>query len=137
MISRLRAAARISLLLLLAALATACAPRGTSARDAALYAEAASENPIGKPYVIGIADTVRVSVWKSEDLSTDAIVRPDGTITVPVVGELIAAGRTATELQRDVATRVATIVRDAVVTVSVLEVNSYRFTVAGNVERPG
>ena len=134
MISTSNVVARVALLLVIA---SACGPHGTSAQSAALYAEAANENPIGKPYVIGIADTVRVSVWKSEDLSTDAIVRPDGTITVPVVGELTAVGRTATELQRDVAQRLATIVRDAVVTVSVLEVNSYRFTVAGNVERPG
>jgi polysaccharide export outer membrane protein len=136
LISTLKVVTRFAFLLIVI-VASACAPHGTSAQDAALYAEAASENPIGKPYVIGIADTVRISVWKSEDLSTDAIVRPDGTITVPVLGELTAAGRTAAELQKDVAQRLATIVRDAVVTVSVLEVNSYRFTVAGNVERPG
>jgi polysaccharide biosynthesis/export protein len=121
----------------LSLIVSACAAHGTSAASAALYAEAARENPIGKPYVIGVSDAVRISVWKSEDLSTDAIVRPDGTITMPVVGELRAAGRTAAELQKEAAQRLATIVRDAVVTVSVLEVNSYRFTVAGNVEHPG
>lgn len=117
--------------------ASACASHGPSAGAVALYAEAASENPIGKPYVIGVGDVVRLSVWKSEDLSTDALVRPDGTLTMPVVGELSAAGHTAAELQRQAAQRVATIVRDATVTVSVIEVNSYRFTVAGNIERPG
>src|SRR4051812_2526188 len=113
MISCLRVAARVALLFMVA---TACASRGPSAGDAALYAEAARETPVGKPYVIGVADIVRVSVWKSEDLSTDAVVRPDGTITLPVVGELPAAGHTAGELQRDIAQRLATIVRDAVVT---------------------
>jgi len=117
--------------------AGACASHGPSAAAVALYAEAASENPIGKPYLIGVGDVVRLSVWKSEDLSTDALVRPDGTITMPVVGELRAAGRTAAELQQEAAARVATIVRDSTVTVSVTEVNSYRFTVAGSVERPG
>jgi polysaccharide biosynthesis/export protein len=116
---------------------SACAARGTSPANAALYADAARENPIGKPYVIGVADVIRISVWKSPDLSTDASVRPDGTITVPFVGELRAAGRTAAELQQEAAQRVATIVRDAAVTVSVVEVNSYHFTVAGNVEHPG
>ena len=132
--SQLRAV-RLSAILL--SIVSACVRHGTSAANAALYAEAARENPIGKPYVVGVADVVRVGVWKSEDLSTDTSVRPDGTITVPFVGDLKAAGRTTAELQQDVAQRVATLVRDAVVTVSVVEVNSYRFTVAGNVERPG
>ena len=124
-------------LIVCSVIVSACAARGTSPANAALYADAARESPIGKPYVIGVEDVVRVSVWKSQDLSADASVRPDGTITVPFVGELQAAGRTAAELQKEVAQRVETIVRDAAVTVSVVEVNSYRFTVAGNVERPG
>jgi polysaccharide export outer membrane protein len=80
---------------------------------------------------------VRVSVWKDPGLSTDAVVRPDGTITLPLVGELRAAGRTAAELQKDAETRFKTVVNEAVVTVSVVEINSYRFTVAGNVQNPG
>jgi polysaccharide biosynthesis/export protein len=110
---------------------------GHAASASAMYAEAARQDPRGKPYVIGVADVVRVSVWKDESLSTEAIVRPDGTITMPVVGELRAAGRTASQLQQDAAQRLATIIKDAVVTVSVVEINSYRFTVAGNVEHPG
>lgn len=132
-ISQLRRLGLTSTLLIV----SACASRATSPASAALYADAARESPIGKPYVIGVADIVRISVWKSPDLSTDASVRPDGTITVPFVGELQAAGRTVAQLQQDAAQRVATIVRDGVVTVSVVEVNSYRFMVSGNVERPG
>ena len=113
----------------------ACGGHATNAT--AMYAEAAHQDPRGKPYVIGVADVVRVSVWKDESLSTEAIVRPDGTITMPVVGELRAAGRTASQLQQDAAQRLTTIVKDAVVTVAVVEINSYRFAVAGNVEHPG
>lgn len=109
----------------------------SSAYNAALYADAARQDPRGKPYVIGVADVVRVGVWKDESLSAEAIVRPDGTITMPLIGELRAAGRTAAELQQDAAQRLASLVKDASVTVSVVEVNSYRFTVAGNVEHPG
>jgi len=109
----------------------------SSSQYAALYADAARQDPRGKPYVIGVADVVRVGVWKDESLSADAIVRPDGTITMPLVGELRAAGRTAAELQQDATQRLATLVKDASVTVSVVEINSYRFTVAGNVEHPG
>jgi polysaccharide biosynthesis/export protein len=122
---------------LLLVAAGGCRFRTSSADARALYADAAQHDPRGKPYVIGIADVVRVGVWKDESLSTDAIVRPDGTITMPLVGELRAAGRTTAELQQDVSQRLASLVKDASVTVSVVEINSYRFTVAGNVEHPG
>lgn len=122
---------------LLGAATSGCKSRTTSAEARALYANAARNDPRGKPYVIGVADVVRVGVWKDESLSTDAIVRPDGTITMPLIGELVAAGKTAAQLQQDAATRLASLVKDASVTVSVVEVNSYRFTVAGNVENPG
>jgi polysaccharide export outer membrane protein len=121
--------------LALAVLAPACRTHATNA--SALYADAARHDPRGKPYIIGIADVVSVSVFKDESLSTEAIVRPDGTITMPLVGELRAAGRTAAQLQQDASQRLATLVKDAAVTVSVTEINSYRFTVAGNVENPG
>jgi polysaccharide export outer membrane protein len=104
---------------------------------AALYAEAARNDPRTRPYVIGVSDVVRVTVWKDPNLSTDAAVRPDGTITLPLVGEIIAGGRTVAELHGKIAEQLSAFAKDAVVTVAVVEVNSYRFTVAGNVERPG
>ncbi|HEV3191379.1 MAG TPA: polysaccharide biosynthesis/export family protein [Polyangiaceae bacterium] len=103
----------------------------------ALYAEAARNDPRIRPYVIGVSDVVRVTVWKDPNLSTDAAVRPDGTITLPLVGEVAAAGRTIAELHGKIAEQLSAFAKDAVVTVAVVEVNSYRFTVAGNVERPG
>jgi polysaccharide export outer membrane protein len=116
-------------------LVAACSTRNRGA--ASIYAEAARNDPRGRPYVIGASDVVRVTVWKDPNLSTDAVVRPDGTITLPLVGEVVAAGRTATALQQEVGTKLSAFVKDAVVTVAVEEVNSYRFTVAGNVEHPG
>jgi len=96
-----------------------------------------NDDPRRQPYVIGPSDVVTISVWNNPALSSEATVRPDGTITMPVVGELRAAGRTIADLQKEAQERAATLVKDAVVTVSVSEVNSYRFTVAGNVEHPG
>jgi polysaccharide export outer membrane protein len=112
-----------------------CSTRNRGASS--VYAEAARNDPRGRPYVIGASDVVRVTVWKDPNLSTDAVVRPDGTITLPLIGEVVASGRTAKALQNEVAARLATFVKDAVVTVAIEEVNSYRFTVAGNVEHPG
>ncbi|HEX7669062.1 MAG TPA: polysaccharide biosynthesis/export family protein [Polyangiaceae bacterium] len=103
----------------------------------ALYVDAARNDPRSRPYVIGVSDVVRVTVWKDPNLSSDAAVRPDGTITLPLVGEVLAAGETAVTLQKKIAQRLDAFAKDAVMTVAVLEVNSYRFTVAGNVEHPG
>ena len=125
---------RLGLLVALVLVAGCGAQR---ASDRAMYAEAAQSDPRRLPYVIGVADVVRITVWKDPSLSTDAIVRPDGTITMPLVGELRAAGRTTAELQKEAMSRLAAYVKDAVLTVSVVEVNSYRFTVAGNVAQPG
>jgi polysaccharide export outer membrane protein len=108
-----------------------------SARAPALSPATARDDPRSQPYAIGPSDVVRITVWKNPELSTEAVVRPDGTLTIPVVGELRAAGRTAADLQQEATQRVRTLVNDAVVTVSIVEVNSYRFTVAGNVEHPG
>lgn len=94
-------------------------------------------DPRGRPYLIGVADVIRVTVWRDASLSTETAVRPDGAITVPLVGEIEAAGRTAAQVKEQLERRLAAYVKDAVVTVAVVEVNSYRFTVAGSVERPG
>jgi polysaccharide export outer membrane protein len=116
-------------------LVTAC---GTSHGDArALYAEAARNDPRGRPYVIDVSDVLRITVWKDPSLSADAAVLPDGTITLPLLGQVTARAATAEALQRTIAERLAAFTKDPVVTVAVVEVNSYRFTVAGNVEHPG
>lgn len=90
-------------------------------------------------YVVGVADRLSITVWKSPDLSRDAVVRPDGTITLPLIGDLVADGRTPSELKAEITRQLAKYVREegTVVTVAVTAVNSYSFTVGGNVERPG
>jgi polysaccharide export outer membrane protein len=73
------------------------------------------------------------------DLSVDAKVRPDGTVTMPLIGDMKAAGRTPTILRAEIEAALKTYVKDdsAKVTVAVSEVNSYQFTVAGNAEHQG
>lgn len=96
-------------------------------------------DPRRSEYVIGAADTLRVTVWRNADLSGELTVRPDGTITMPLLGDLQVAGRTPTEVKNEITKRLGAFVKDesAVVTVAVTAVHSYRFTVAGNVARPG
>jgi polysaccharide export outer membrane protein len=123
------------LLPIVAGLLFACGSGHAESR--ALYAEAARTDPRGRPYPIGVSDVVRVTVWKDPSLSADAAVLPDGTITLPLVGQVSVKAVTAEALQRMLTERLAAFAKDPVVTVAIVEVNSYRFTVAGNVEHPG
>jgi len=103
------------------------------------YNYADEPNPVGKEYVIGPSDLLHVTVWHNAELTGDVVVRPDGTISLPLLGDLRAAGLTPGQVRADVTTRLKAFVKDdsATVTVSVAAVNSYRFVVSGNVEHPG
>jgi polysaccharide export outer membrane protein len=96
-------------------------------------------DPRQSEYVIGPADSLSITVWKNPDLSRDVVVRPDGTITLPLLGDIRAAGKTPSQLKAEIAKQVGKFVRDegAAVTVAVNAVNSYSFSVTGKVERPG
>jgi polysaccharide export outer membrane protein len=96
-------------------------------------------DPRKQEYVLGPSDVLKISVWRNPDLSGEAIVRPDGTISLALVGDLPAAGRTPGQVRADVAQRLRQFIKDesAIVTVSVSAINSYRFVVSGAVERPG
>ena len=70
-------------------------------------------------YVIGPMDNLSIAVWRNPELSTTATVRPDGRISVPLVEDIAAAGRTPAELARDMEKALAKYIRDPVVTVIV------------------
>lgn len=112
---------------------------GACSHGAVRYDYSKEPDPRKSEYVIGVADRLSITVWKSPDLSRDAIVRPDGTITMPLIGDLPADGRTPSALRAEITSQLAKYVRDEgmVVTVAVTGVNSYSFTIAGNVEHPG
>ena len=78
-------------------------------------------------------------MWKNPDLSAETVVRPDGVITLPLMGDFHAGDRTAEQLRTEIRARLGTFVKDesALVTVAVTAINSYRVTVSGNVEHPG
>ncbi len=93
--------------------------------------------PADEPYRIGLEDVVDVAVWRDADLSRVVPVRPDGFISLPMVGEVRAAGKTPKELELEVATALKQYVQEPRVTVIVQEVNSPRVFVTGEVTRPG
>jgi len=68
-------------------------------------------------YLIGPGDNINIFVWRQPELSSSVPVRPDGKISTPLVEDVIASGKTPTQLARDLEAELATYVRDPVVTV--------------------
>lgn len=88
-------------------------------------------------YAIGVADSIRINVWKNPDLSETLIVDPNGFISVPLIGDLHVAGKTTTELGNLLSARYAAYVVTPQVTVSVLEIRSRQVYVMGQVGKAG
>lgn len=103
------------------------------------YDYASEPDPRNSEYVLGIGDSIQINVWENPGLTTEGTIRPDGTITMPLVGDLKAAGETPTSLKAMIKTKLADFVKleGSEITVAVQEANSYRFTVSGEVIRPG
>jgi len=91
----------------------------------------------GSEYRIGPEDVLIVSVWQNAELTRSLPVRPDGRISLPLIKEVQAAGRTPLELGDEIERRLKTFMNSAVVSVIVAEVNSYRVSVLGKVANPG
>ena len=91
-------------------------------------------------YQIGVDDEVQVSVWRNPELGTTAPVRPDGMISVPLVGDVQAGGRTPTEVSKDIQTRLGAYVVEPQVAVILTELRSHeylsRVRVTGAVRQP-
>jgi len=88
-------------------------------------------------YRIGIEDTLVVSVWQHADLNVTVVVGPDGTISMPLVGEIAVKGLTKQAAQELVATKLKKYVKEPVVTINVTEYGGRRVRVLGQVNTPG
>lgn len=88
-------------------------------------------------YTIGPQDVLAINVWKEPEISRTVPVRPDGKISLPLVGEILASGHTPVQLKREIAERLKNYLSDPEVTVIVQSVNSRRFNVVGGVASPG
>ena len=89
------------------------------------------------PYYVAPGDVLRVAVWKEPELTTDVFVRLDGRITVPLVGDVKAAGRTTEELTNEIRTRLRAFLEVPQVTITVSQAVSTRFYVIGQVTTSG
>ncbi len=88
-------------------------------------------------YVIGPEDVLEISVWRNTELTKVVTVRPDGKISLPLVGELKAAGHTPEELRVSIVERLKEFQQTVVASVIVQSVNSYRIYILGEVRLPG
>jgi polysaccharide export outer membrane protein len=118
------------------ALVCSCTPR-VSPLTEAQAAAAAVATPDQDKYPLGPEDAIEISVWKEPDLTKQLVVRPDGKITYPLIGELQAAGKTVNQLQEEILKRLEKFVTDAHVTVILLKAQNYKIYVTGKVNRPG
>jgi len=114
------------------------ATQSASAKPAANRPEGV--NPpvkVGKDYVIGADDVLDVSVWKEQDLTRTLQVRPDGKISMPLLGDVEAAGLTPSQLAQTVSDKLKRYLTAPQVTIILTQINSQRVYVTGEVTRPG
>lgn len=106
----------------------ACAPSGTE-----IFADTHHSNE----FLLGPEDILEVVVWRNQDLSRQVVIRPDGMISMPLIGDVQANGLTANQLAARIAERLKEFKENPSVSVSVKEVNSYNIYVLGEVTKPG
>ena len=117
-------------------------PRPTQQEMAAASSDHAAQPanavPVdAKSYVLGAEDNIYIAVWRSAEFSGQHMIRPDGKITINLVGEVQAAGLTPEALGTSIKDRLRKVLVDPDVSVSVTQVNSKRYFIEGEVLKPG
>jgi polysaccharide biosynthesis/export protein len=108
-------------------------------------AEPAIETKVGsnatavdpKAYVIGAEDVISIRVWREPENSGNFVVRPDGKVSVPLIGEVKAAGLTPEQLSASISQGLQKVMVHPEVTVGVERVNSKKYYIQGEVNKPG
>jgi polysaccharide export outer membrane protein len=121
------------LAVLVLVLAAGCPPKIPN------YDYAKEPDPRNKELVLGVGDVIGINVWENNNLSAEVTIRPDGTITMPLIGDLKAAGETPTSLKARIKNQLQAYVKiqGTEVTVAVKAWRSYRFTIQGEVSKAG
>ena len=134
----------ITLSILLSSVAAAQAPKPPASPSSSPSPVATSGASSSRPaadtsndYRLVSGDKLRIEVYKDAQLSQNLQVRPDGKITLPLVGDVPAAGRTSTELRDSIATSLKEYIANPVVTVIVVETVPPVYYVVGEVNQPG
>lgn len=88
-------------------------------------------------YLIGCGDMLRVLVWGHDELTTNNVVRPDGNISLPLIGDIQAEGLSVDDLKKEMNRRMGEYIQEPSVSVSVSEINSLKIYIIGEVRAPG
>ena len=126
----------IRVLIILMAVVTASLV-GVASSAAPLPTAAVTGPPPGADYQVQPGDVLQVTVWKEQDLTGEVLVRPDGGLSFPLVGDVVASGKTVTALREEFTERLKRYVPNPVVTVAVKQINGNHIYVVGKVQRPG
>jgi len=115
---------------------------GQTTRTALDHGDAAAAAAVKLPvpaaeYVIGPDDVLAVNVWKEPEISRTLPVRPDGNISLPLIGDLMASGHTPAQLQGEIRQQLVAYLSNPEVAVLVQEAKSHKFNIVGEVEKPG
>jgi polysaccharide export outer membrane protein len=94
-------------------------------------------NAVSSEYVIGAEDVLDITVWRNPDLSRQVQVRPDGRISMPIIRDVVAVGKTPTQLAEEMTNKLKEYVQNPVVAVTLKEVNSSNVFLLGEVAHPG
>ena len=96
-----------------------------------------AQEALDEPYYVQAGDTLEVSVWKEEDLQKRVLVRPDGRISFPLIGDIDVRGKTIDELRQEITDRLVRFIPELTVTVTVQSIDGNRIYVIGKVNSPG
>ena len=88
-------------------------------------------------YLVGPQDVLEISVWKEEDLSKTVLVRPDGKLSFPLIGDIQAGGKTPDQIRREITEWLRKYIPDPVVTVIVSKVAALKIYLIGEVKKAG
>jgi len=122
------------------AFVSGCATPQSSSQEAINEALSLQTSTSVDEYVLGPTDSIQISVWRNQDLSIGVPVRPDGRISMPLIGDVMATGKTPEELANEIEQGLANYIREPQVTVVVTSMGSHEFSdrvrVTGAVNQP-
>jgi len=109
------------------------------ARMAAPAAATKSAPPSTKTYIIGAEDVLKIVIWNNAPMSGEFSVRPDGAISIPLIGDVMVASKTPQEVEADITRRLVDgqLIRDPHVSVGLSAVHSKKYYIQGEVNKPG
>jgi polysaccharide export outer membrane protein len=114
------------------------APPASAPSPAAVpLAPATAQDLVPPDYRLGPEDVLDIAVWREDTLKGQFLVRPDGYISFPLAGEVLAEGRLASEIREDIVGKLSKFLSDPVVSVTVVKVAAQKIYVIGRVAKPG